>query len=506
MTDTARWDRDDVLRYAFRQGPGRDQVAPLGPPERPLTTSFGSPPAGAATDRLRWLPWGTVDLLEDIGFPQRGAEPAMSVEDRIQHALIIAFGVQRREPSNLFNDHRSCASVRSRFPVHAYLHDDHRAWWLDVYRHGLAPIGDAGWPEEPDLGTTGIALAGRFTHLPSLYGRLRGPLVELELGMSLRSLGMALDLLGLAAHLQLPGPDAGRLMAHLALDPPAEWTAPLNVVFSRSGTCPTDMATTACPAAGPGRSGSDDPTLDEVVAVNRCALDVVAAHPADSSRGALSSIPDTVAPSAVSWAEVLWRRSSGRMPRGLAGFSGRRTKVASTVVTDAVAWLDVAPPTPLLHAVARHITVAACIQDADGFATGWYELDRPGNGPARLEPVRADSTLAARLEACYGHGLRTEVGCAVRHANMVWLLSADVPALVEAVGPGGWTLAQYVAGWMAHGLSVAAAAHGLFARPNRAFDETLLHPVVGIRPGELVLLSVVCGASRFREPMLDLRT
>ena len=54
-------------------------------------------------------------------------------------------------------------------------------------------------------------------------------------------------------------------------------------------------------------------------------------------------------------------------------------------------------------------------------------------------------------------------------------------------GPGGWTLAQYVCGWMAHGLCLAAAAHGLYARPSRAFDEVLLHPVVGMASGEIVL-------------------
>jgi hypothetical protein len=194
------------------------------------------------------------------------------------------------------------------------------------------------------------------------------------------------------------------------------------------------------------------------------------------------------------------------MPRGLAGVSGRPRRVAAAAVTDAVAWLDVAPPTPLLQSVARHITVSACIQDAAGYANGWYRLDRPDDGAARLELEHADPQLAARLEACYGHGLGTEVGCAVRHANLVWLLSADIASLVDAIGPGGWTLAQYVAGWMAHGLGLAAAAHGLYARPNRAFDEILLHPVVGMRPGEIVLLSVVSGASRFREPMLDLRT
>ena len=94
------------MRYAFRQGPGRGFVAPLEAGERPLTTSFGSLPEKVATDRLAALVWGTVDLLEDTPYPALCPPLCGPVADRIQHALVMAFGLQRREPSNLFNDHR----------------------------------------------------------------------------------------------------------------------------------------------------------------------------------------------------------------------------------------------------------------------------------------------------------------------------------------------------------------------------------------------------------------
>lgn len=517
MTDTALSAADSVLRYAFSQGPGRDTVVPLGPLERRLTTSFGSLPSRVRADRVAELVWGTVDLLEDTAYPQVCPAGDLSCTERIQHALVMAFGLQRREPSNLFNDHRSSASVRSRFPVHAFVHTDHQGWLVDAYRHGLLPVdgADPCWPETASLG---IALAGRYTHLPSPYGRLRGPLVELELGIGLRNLWVAFDVFGVTAHLDLPGSGAGRLMAQLGLDPPGEWSAPLSVALRGRGlgglVAPPPAArppVSGSQAGGPSAAGrpadgDDDPTLDEVIGVNRHALDAPTGGPDEPTRGGGSALPASVLSAATSWSDVLWRRTAGHMPRQLAGVSGRRRPVPATAVTDALAWLDVPPPTPLLREVARHLTVSAGIQDATGFATGWYRVTRLDEQPARLDLVRADPTLPAQLEECYGHGQKVDAGCAVRQANVTWLLSADVAALVDAFGPGGWTLAQYACGWMAHGLCLAAAAHDLFARPNRAFDEVLLHPVVGTRRGEMVLLSVVTGTSRFREPMLDLRT
>jgi hypothetical protein len=252
--------------------------------------------------------------------------------------------------------------------------------------------------------------------------------------------------------------------------------------------------------AGP--RDDDDPTLAEAVAVNRTSLELPALGHADSERNT-GAIPDGLDLGGQTWSEVLWNRSAGRMPRQVAGVSGRRRPVTAAAVTDSLAWLTVPPPSPLLEAIWRHISIAACLQDAEGYATGWYRLDKERRD---LDLVRADPALPARLEACYGQGLSVDAGCAVRHANMVWLLSADVAALIEVFGPGGWTLAQYSCGWMVHGLCLAAAAHSLYARPSRAFDEFLLQPVVAMEAGEMVLLSVVSGAGRFTEPMLDLRT
>ena len=500
------FDADDVLRYAFRQGAGRDLLAGPGT-EQPLTTTFGNPPAGVMTDGVASLAWGTSDLLDDTAYPEPCAVDHLAADERLHHALIMAFGLLRREPSNLFNDHRGCASVRSRFPVHTYVLTPERAWLLDLYRHGLLPLATP--IDRPAGDARAVVLAGRYTHLPSLYGRLRGPLVEMELGISLRCLYIGLQLMGLSGDLDLPGPDAGALMADLAMDPPSEWTAPLTIAIAR----PKDRPVTRYqPAPGRAAAGgrwlstgrgdpiADDPTLQEVVSVNRTALDVAAVLPIEASRGQALGLP-TLHHSTSSWSDVLWHRNAGRMPRQTAGFSGRRSYVAADAVDDAVAWLDVPPPTPLLAEVSRHISVYACIQDVDGYRNGGYQIRR-----GHLELDQAEPNLAARLEACYGQRLSPTVGCAVRHASMVWLMSVDLAALVDALGPGGWTLCQYACGWMAHGLCLSAAAHRLYARPSRAFDELALSAVTGSAPDRTLLLAVVCGVGRFLEPMLDLRT
>lgn len=494
-------DVDDVLRYAFSQGPGRDFVAPPEPPDVAPTSTFGALPEAVSADRMCRLVWGTVDVLEDTVFPDPSSTSGLSSEDRIQHSLIMAFGLQHREPSNLFNDHRACASVRSRFPVHAFVHTGDRAWLLDVYRRGLLPVRDA-CPLFPTGEAIHVALAGRYTHLPSPYGRLRGPLTELELGISLRSLWVALDVFGLVGELHLPGDDAPRLMTLLGLNPPRQWSLPLSVALNSHPSPPPSGSA----RLDPGDHDDDDATLDEVVAVNRMSLGAAGAGPSESRRGGGRGIPVGVSAAGTSWSEVLWQRTAGRMPRNMAGFSGRRRPVAAAAVTDAVAWLSLPPPTPLLDQIAGRMTVTACLQDVDGYATGQYRWERGGDGTGHLERVRADPQLPTRLEACYGHGVGHGVGCAVHHANMVWLLCVDVGSLIEAIGPGGWTLAQYACGWMAHGLCLSAAAHGLYARPNRAFDEIALQPVIGIGPGEMVLLSIVSGVGRFVEPMLDLRS
>ncbi|MFF1283951.1 hypothetical protein ACFVY4_24820 [Streptomyces sp. NPDC058299] len=481
----------DVLRFAYAQGPGKGQVtAPVRiDPDAPHTS--GLLPPGADPNSTVPLPRGAHELLTELPFPDGRFTDGEGAGDgdQLGWALSSAFGLVRQEPSNPYNDHRAHPSVRSKFPVHAFVTSPGgRHHYLDPYRCGLVGLPDG----DPTDRAHRVVLAGRFTHLPSYYRLLRGPLTELELGINLRTLAMTLQLFGLQAGsaLRLPGLDGERVLTSLGLAPAHEWSLPIVVELPRSQ--PT-------PDSGPVRPqddtlvGVDDSDLGEVVRVNRH-------QRGDSAPEPLTAAIPGHARRGVDWSQVLWRRTAGRMPRALSGMNGRRRRVPAAAFLDAAAWGALPPPGPTLRAAARHVRVTAVVQDVTGHADGTYRI-----GPAGPEPVPSGQADAARLEAVYGYPLTTGNGCDVRHATAVWFLSADLRALVAEFGPRGWHLAQYVCGWIVQGLCVAAAAHDLYARPTRAFDELPTQRLLGLPDEETLLFSVVSGTGRFTEPLLDLR-
>lgn len=447
-TDTDESTR--VLRYAFAQGPGRSAM----PGPQPGTTAAVAEPVPRGTGAGDPLPTGTTELLEQAPYPS-GRVGTGSLE----HTLVAGLGLQRAELCNPYFEHRSLASVRSLYPVNAFLTGGGRTRVFDAYRHRLADLG-AG----PDARR--ILLAGHFTRLPAFYGRLRGTLVELELGITLRALAVALELFGVPARLRLPTDGS-----ELGLTPTYEWSWPITVE----------------PGPAPAEEPAPDPLLAEVVAVNR----------AQGSSSLGPAVPARLSESTQSWADVLWQRTSGRMPRRLTGMIGRRRQLSGIVLADAAAWLGVPPPGPLAE-VAQAVRITAVVQNTDGYADGIYH----GGG---LDLGKEAPGLLGRLETHYAYRSAPGNGCDVRHACAVWFLTASQRELVARFGPRGWTQAQYLAGWYSHALSLNAAAHQLYARPARAFDSNEVPPLLGLPADETVLLSVITGTPRYTELPLDLR-
>lgn len=484
----------ELLRFAFAQGSKQTIVGttvfpgwlPRGGAPGPYAwdlaaTTAGTPPEPADLERATSLPFGTVDILQATPFPVCPATGAG--RDRVGHALVTAFGPQRREPSNVYNDHRAVPSVRSKFPVHAFVARDRRYHWLDVYRHALLDMGVPAGPPES------ILLAARYSDLPSPYGRLRGPLTELELGINLRALCAGLDLFGVPYRVGLPDHGSESRLHELRLEPAWGWTLPVTVWPWPSG----DPAPAGSPPASR-ETPPGDALLREVVAVNRLA----ALSPAAGTARCGRSVP-AAGPAGVSWAEVLWARSSGTMPRGLKGLAGRRRVQPFSVVRDTVDWLGAEPPAQLLRQVSEELTVTACLQDIEGAGDGVYRL-----AGRELSLLARHDDIGAELERDYGNPQGTEVGCGVRVANVNWFVSVRPRRLIER-GPWAWPLALLAAGWMAQGICFAAAAHGLYARPARAFQEIPVQPLLRLSPDELLLVSVTCGTPRFAESALDLR-
>lgn len=480
----------DRMWYLYAAGADRPAVPPMPPdaeppPGVPVSALPVAPrlPGTARLDDLTALPPGTVDLLEDAPFPA-GRVTGVPEDRALAHALVAAFGVQRREPENPFNDHRGYASVRAKFPVQVLVNDRGRRRVFDPYRRALAGL--SGASSAPSAARE-VLLTGRFTRLPASYRWYRGSLVQLELGIALRAVCVALQLLGISARVRFPGPGARERLAEFGLTPSWEWTLP--VVVELAGDAP------AGPDHGPAPAEAvPDAVMADVVEMNRAQRFPAAAAPVDTA------VPPGTPDTGLSWAEVLWRRTSGRMPRGLFGNNARPRTVPGAVLDTARDWLLTPPPGAGLRAAAGALRVTAVTQSVAGHADGVYEVTSAAYTPRATGPG-----VPARLEEIYGYPLAPGNGCDVRHASVLWFLSFRPRELAGDLGTSAWTAAQYACGWAVHGLTLAAASAGLYARPVRAFREAPARRLLGLPADEMVVLAVISGTSRFSGPLLDLR-
>ncbi|MCI4061355.1 hypothetical protein MRQ36_01705 [Micromonospora sp. R77] len=257
----------DVRRFAFQQGPGKRYLGEQGLVDDDAATTSLLPPPAARTDTGRLLPTGTHDLLAGTTYPDR-CPPVADPEQRLGHLLLTAFGLQRREPSNQYNDHRTVPSGRARFPVHAFVSRPGRLRYLDVYRHALVDTPAAG----PTDGPVSVLLAARYTDLPDPYGRLRCAIGEVELGVYLRALAVAADLFGVAATVRLDSASVTAAASAVAATGPGVWSPPLVVALAgaESPAAGTPLPSPGCSAGSADRDALLSPAggaLDEVVAV-----------------------------------------------------------------------------------------------------------------------------------------------------------------------------------------------------------------------------------------------
>ncbi|MFE3070057.1 hypothetical protein [Streptomyces sp. NPDC059247] len=495
-------------------GPG-DAAGPLGPATAHRPGDTAGSPVGATAHRPGAPTPGPLAGTPGAPAPGPSAEP---LGIRLGRALVTAFGPQRREPENPYNDHRPYASPRCLFPVHAFVDGGAGQPWrlLEPDRHSLT-----GTPEGP---AGNIVLTGRYTSVPAAYQWFRGSLVALELGFTLRALSLGLELFDVPARLRLPGPDAHALLPALGLDDPWAWSLPLVVEAEAEAEAAT--ATAADDAGGgadtplppcaplspraplpprapslptdpPERLTRADPALAELIRVNRG--QTYGSPPVPLT----TAVPPGLGPSATvpDWAELLWRRHSGRMPRALHGMTGRRRAVPAEALDSAARWLSVPPPGPELAAAFDLLKVTAAVRGVEGSTDGVHRLQ---GGTAHL--LRAAPDVPGLLEERYGYGVSPVNGCGIRHAPLTVFLSVRVRELFERLGTPGWGAVQHAAGWAAHGLCLSAAASGLFARPVRAFQEIPTQRVLGLDPDEMIVLSVVVGVPQDTGgALLDLR-
>ncbi|WNM34724.1 hypothetical protein RKE30_32315 [Streptomyces sp. Li-HN-5-11] len=489
----------EPLWYEFGAGRDEPSVPPwAGAAEPPMSWHTAPPPPACVLGGRRTeLPRGTAELLGTVPFPH-GRAASSDPDEALARALVTGFGVQWSDPDNPYNPHRGYASPRCLYPVHVFV-DDGEGWHLlEPGRHSLTALTSGSHRGRRRR----IALTGRYTRVPRAYKWFRGSLVNLELGITLRCLALGLELFGLQGRLVLPHEGSAGLLDELGLTPGWEWSLPLVVELAPQGAdrSPDPRERPRVPEEHP-----EDAVLRDVVRVNRAQAfsgPPAPVTPAVPARSASAPIPQPDGPPvALSWPELMWRRNSGRMPRGLLGMSGRRTRMPAASVRDAIRWLEVPPPGRTLRAVSELVTLTAVLQDVEGLRDG---VHRVRDGEAVL--LSADRTAAARLEAEYGYGLGVDSGCDIRHASAIWFWSVKPRELFARFGPGGWSAAQYFCGWAVHGLCLSATAYGMFARPVRAFNEAPAQRILRLDPDEMIALAAVAGVPRHpAHSLLDLR-
>jgi hypothetical protein len=475
----------DVRAFAFRQGPGKRLLGEQNPVDDAAPTTSRVPPAAARGGTGRPLPTGTQDLLAATPFPSRCPT---GPDDGLGHALQAAFGLQRREPSHGYDDHRGVASGRARYPVHALVTAPGAVRYLDPYRLALV---DAGAPASGD---PAVLLAARYTDLPDGYGRLRYAVCETELGVNLRALCVAADVFRVPVAVDLDPATVRAAEATFRATGPGTWSAPVPVRLPGYGDAPPSV-----PLPGGATSGqpvpAGGPDVVDCQSVSRARLDLPTTGPVPAT-----GLVDTE-PAGQTWADVLWHRSAGRVPGGRYGFSLMPHPLDPAAVGDMLRWLRRPPPHPLLAAVAARVTTLVALQRVTGLPTGVYEVDAAG----RLALRHRDPRVLADLERGFGRPSSATTDIGLRHAGAVWVSTVDVGALVDDLGPAALSLLHLWLGWSIHGGCLAAAAHGLIARPARSYDEYHLRSVLRLGRRDTPVFLTACGRSRFLEPMLDLR-
>ena len=499
----------DVLRFALRQGPLRRVMHPPIQIDERIATTATVPPATARGARHRSLPAGTTHLLAQHPI----ARPDEAPGHVLGHLLVRAFGLQRREPSNPANDHRTVASVRSKFPVHVLvLGPDDPPGYLDLYRHAIVdlaaqPADDpaahpaqlAALRPEPDSSPWSSPPGTPF---PTPYGILRCALADLETGINLRALLVAAQLFGVEAVAHTGGPIVAAAADLVAATGPGSSAAPVVVTLRRTGPLPA-YATAGTPtcAIAPDldlllRRESQHPTLLETGIVNDIRGTIRCPSPGARPRRASRNYR---------------RRTAELGPGAVAALCRPGTRAAHRLLR---------PPREPWPGLPRRPAPLGEVAGTDGHAacrrrTG--AADRGGAAPRR--PAHRAVRRGLRRTALRGHrsaaaaqggaGLRVPADRAQRLRGTPQHCGLGVlgrpPGARRRAGTGRLGLLQVYCGWVAHGLTMAAAGHGLFARPARSFDEHQLAALLALPDNESPVFITVCGQSRYAEPMLDLR-
>ncbi|QKE83139.1 hypothetical protein [Arthrobacter sp. NEB 688] len=484
----------ETLWYDHALGVDRPQPAPWvlrgeagdasPPPPEPLSSLV----AGAPTTQ----PWprGLWDDARRTTFGDSPTGDARSTPaagpDALLRLAARAVAAVRRDPDDPYNDHRAYASPRCLFPVVASVVVDGEWHVLDPDRRAVLATGVAA---DPEHAAGAVALTGRWDAVPSGYGWFRGSLVALETGILVRHLAALsrLDSLPLTLHAPRPGWETGA-PARLWREP-GRWSPPWVLTPTAATTRRPDGVPRSGRSAATDLSAATDPS---VPAAGRH-LDDAAADLARVYRShTLERPPVAVAPGLPAdhddgtgtWADVLWRRSAGRMPRGLYGFRVADAPVSLDDAQALVRWP--LAPSPVDDAV-DGLRLHAVVRDVPGLEPGVHEV-LDGCFHHRTD---VPDDAVQRLAGSYLYGSDELSRNDIARAPLVLVVTTRPRASVGCAGPGAWTATHVATGWRVHGLGLGAAARHLVARPVRALDERDVADALALDPDEMPGIAVV---------------
>jgi len=483
------------------------QARPQGVFSRPSKGS--SEPTGPPTT-VRYLTADPIALnpdedalLHDVIYRGEPSRTAGSTRwQRFQALLSGAAGYQRYEPGNSYNPHRGHPSAQSRFPTDLFVVAGQCAWHFDPVWARLLQVGGAAQPpsELPELINGGdqlaIVVAGRPTKLPSYYEELRWSLTLCETGHVLGNLLLLGDALSLDPRLATGSPDQP-LLEMLGAAPDDGWLLSSLVEFGREDTTFTAVA---------------DPwpmPADPVLLADRWAWTpavegpTIVAEPTGADEQYPSDLysqldetnlpPET--PSARSWAEVIFSRSSGQ---GYSGLTASPQPLSVNAVGDVLRAMGAAATAWKSRVPTSGMRLLIAVERVYGFSDGLYEwiLDEQ-----RLFRVRLGGFMGTVQHAfAYPPNVTRVDTC-----NAAIICSSPYSAISQRGGARGLRLSQIELGMVVQAGALAASSHDVFLRPCRSFDcdelASLLPRKGSYVPSYLCLL----GKSSFDDLMLDLR-
>ncbi|MFE9635730.1 hypothetical protein [Streptomyces sp. NPDC006463] len=381
------------------------------------------------------------DLLERTRWP--AAAPPAGVPLHELAATVCA--PVRFEADNPYSEHRAYPSARSKFSVRLVAQESGVARFLLPEAGGSLEV-----PASAGRAGDFIETFSLLSALPSFYGPLRPVLAGLETGHVLASAALL-----------------GR-----ALGRPLTVAGPAEVVPAWAATLPEP--------ALPGYLMADDQDA-----------------PSTAPRTSVPSVP------APTWNDVVWNRNSGRVPRGVSGFTGAHRPAPAALWRDALDTLVACSRGlgPLL--TARSALGLYCwVRGVEGVADGCHRVHFDGSAlrVGGLEPARG----ALLIDSGAAPGLAFELDA----CNLVWMFTVDLEqACGTSRAPAPRLAADLLAatGWTAQHLSYAMAAHGLFARPLRSYDGEGAAEALGLDAAQVPVYQLACGPNRFTEPALDVR-